>query len=173
MAEANSYRFEPDDLVIGFGTSYNTAKTLASMPHCFLNLHTGFLPDFRGVKSEFWALNNRPFDRIGWTLHYMTPGRDEGDMVLRGCVTWNGESPGVLRAKLLRRCTGCCSLDRGCPCSGLRSDFAHTPGRGADIFGAPRLRDWLSWRATCRVVLARKVLRDENSNSKSCLRHYC
>src|SRR6058998_944803 len=37
---ANSYAFERSDLVIGFGTSYITAATLARLPKGFLNLHT-------------------------------------------------------------------------------------------------------------------------------------
>jgi methionyl-tRNA formyltransferase len=55
VADVNRYPFG-DDLVIGFGTSVITARTLGGMSHGFLNLHTGWLPDYRGVKSEFWTL---------------------------------------------------------------------------------------------------------------------
>lgn len=37
----NGYRFGPDDLVLGFDTSYVTARTLARLPRGFLNWHTG------------------------------------------------------------------------------------------------------------------------------------
>jgi hypothetical protein len=97
----NRCHFGPEDLVIGFGTSYVTAATLAAAPRGILNLHTGLLPEYRGVKSEFWALYNGDYARIGWTLHYMTPRLDAGDVVLRRRVPWTGEDPAALRAKLL------------------------------------------------------------------------
>ena len=102
VANVNRCRFGPNDLVIGFGTSYVTAATLAAMPRGFLNLHTGVLPNYRGVKSEFWVLYEHDYGRIGWTLHYMAPRLDAGDIVLRGRVPWRGEDPAALRAKLLQ-----------------------------------------------------------------------
>jgi hypothetical protein len=97
----NDCRFGADDLVIGFGTSYVTAATLTAAPRGILNLHTGLLPEYRGVKSEFWALYNGEHSRVGWTLHYMTRRLDEGDIVLRQRVVWRGEGPPALRARLL------------------------------------------------------------------------
>ena len=97
----NDCHFGPDDLVIGFGTSYVTPTALAATPRGILNLHTGLLPEYRGVKSEFWALYNEDYSRTGWTLHYMTPRLDEGQVVLRRRVPWSGENPAALRAKLL------------------------------------------------------------------------
>ena len=83
----NNTRFGEDDLVIGFGSSYITARTLSGMKRGFLNLHTGWLPDYRGVKSEFWALSRGDLERAGWTVHYMTPRLDEGDIVLQRTVS--------------------------------------------------------------------------------------
>jgi methionyl-tRNA formyltransferase len=97
----NRCSFGPEDLVIGFGTSYVTPATLAAAPRGILNLHTGLLPEYRGVKSEFWALYHGDYARIGWTLHYMSPRLDAGDVVLRGRVPWTGENPAALRAKIL------------------------------------------------------------------------
>jgi hypothetical protein len=101
VLSVNECRFGADDLVIAFGTSYVTRATLAAAPRGIVNLHTGVLPDYRGVKSEFWALYRHDYGRIGWTLHYMTPRLDEGDIVLGGRVVWSGENPAALRAKLL------------------------------------------------------------------------
>jgi len=99
----NTCTFAEMDLVIGFGTSYVAAATLSRMPNGMLNLHTGFLPEYRGVKSEFWALHNDEPERAGWTLHFMTPALDAGDIVLQRSVpALEGESPGALRARLLR-----------------------------------------------------------------------
>lgn len=102
ISNANDYPFVGTELVLGFGSSYIGDRTLARLPNGFLNLHTGFLPDYRGVKSEFWALARHDLARLGWTLHYMTAALDAGDIVLRARVPWNGESPGAMRAKLLR-----------------------------------------------------------------------
>src|SRR3954470_21352150 len=102
ITSANNYPFDPNDLVIGFGTSVIAATTLARLPNGFLNLHTGFLPNYRGVKSEFWALARHDAAHLGWTLHYMTLQLDAGDIVARARVAWAGESPGAMRAKLLR-----------------------------------------------------------------------
>ncbi len=102
VASINGFAFGGQDLVIGFGTSIVTARTLNDMKHGFLNLHTGWLPDYRGVKSEFWTLAGNDVAKAGWTLHYMTPRLDDGDIVLRHAVPVTVRSAGELRARLLR-----------------------------------------------------------------------
>ena len=49
----NDLTFADDELVVAFGSSYITARTLGRAPLGILNLHTGLLPAYRGVKSEF------------------------------------------------------------------------------------------------------------------------
>jgi methionyl-tRNA formyltransferase len=147
ITSANDYPFDPGDLVIGFGTSVIAAATLARLPNGFLNLHTGFLPDYRGVKSEFWALARHDQAHIGWTLHYMTPALDAGDIVLRRRVAWNGESPAALRAKLL--------LDAAPKIAALLSDartrrdapLPRSPQGPGAYFTTPRWSDWRLYRA--------------------------
>ena len=138
----NSCRFGADDLVIGFGTSYVTAATLAAAPRGILNLHTGLLPEYRGVKSEFWALYNVDYARTGWTLHYMTPRLDEGHVVLRRRVPWSGENPAELRAKL---------LDDAIPAVGALADrvresgfeaIPRTPQGQGRYYTTPTWREW-------------------------------
>jgi Formyl transferase len=102
VANVNGYPFGAEDLVIGFGTSVIRRRTLAAMPHGFLNLHTGWLPDYRGVKSEFWTRLRGDDAHAGWTLHYMSARLDEGDIVLQRRVAVNGERPGALRARIVR-----------------------------------------------------------------------
>ena len=147
ITSANHYPFEPGDLVLGFGTSVITAATLDRLPNGFLNLHTGFLPNYRGVKSEFWALLRHDVAHIGWTLHYMTPALDAGHIVLRQRVTWNGESPAVLRAKLL--------LDAAPAVAALLRDtrarrnasLPRTPQGPGTYYTTPRWADWRLYRA--------------------------
>ncbi len=102
VANVNNYAFDPDDFVIGFGTSLIRPRTLSGLRHGFLNVHTGWLPDYRGVKSEFWTLLRRDVERTGWTLHYMTAQLDAGDIVLRRAVPAWPDDPVALRARLLQ-----------------------------------------------------------------------
>lgn len=150
MANVNRYDFGDEDLVIGFGSSYITASTLQRMKHGFLNLHTGILPDYRGVKSEFWTLYQADHNRAGWTLHYMTPKLDEGDIVLQHFTEVRGENPAQLRAKLLREAV---------PALGEFVDYVRASGWGAiprrpqeegRYFTTPTWREWRAYRRAQR-----------------------
>ncbi|HEY3533353.1 MAG TPA: formyltransferase family protein [Casimicrobiaceae bacterium] len=157
ITSANAYTFAPSDLVLGFGTSVITATTLARLPNGFLNLHTGFLPNYRGVKSEFWALARHDPAHIGWTLHYMTPALDAGDIVLRARVAWKGESPAVLRAKLL--------LDAAPAIATLLRDararrdpsLPRTPQGPGAYYTTPRWSDWRLYREMSDATAATPV----------------
>jgi methionyl-tRNA formyltransferase len=157
ITSANNYPFDPNDLVIGFGTSVIAATTLARLPNGFLNLHTGFLPNYRGVKSEFWALARHDAAHVGWTLHYMTPALDAGDIVLRERVAWNGESPAALRAKLLLDAAPTiAALLRG---ARARRDPAlpRTPQGPGTYYTTPRWSDWRLYRAPAGAAAATPV----------------
>jgi hypothetical protein len=145
----NRCSFGPDDLVIGFGTSYVTAATLARMPHGMLNLHTGVLPEYRGVKSEFWALYRADYERLGWTLHYMTPRLDDGDVVLTGRITWTGESPPALRVRLLEDAVpAIAGLARRVREDGFRA-ITRVPQEAGRYYTTPT---WAEWREYWRRV---------------------
>ena len=136
ISSANDYEFDASSRVVGFGTSLIAASTLARLPNGFLNLHTGFLPNYRGVKSEFWALLRGDTSRIGWTLHYMSATIDTGDVVERQRVPWEGESPAALRAKLLRDAAPTIArLLRA-------ADLPRTPQSDGAYYSTPRWADW-------------------------------
>ena len=157
ITSANDYPFDPNDIVLGFGTSVITAATLARLPNGFLNLHTGYLPNYRGVKSEFWALARRDVAHIGWTVHYMTPALDAGDIVLRQRVAWEGESPAALRAKLL--------VDAVARIATLLRDaratrnvsFPRAPQGPGTYFTTPRWSDWRRYQSREGVTTATPV----------------
>jgi len=152
VANVNSYPFEDDDLPIGFGTSYVTASTLGRIKRGFLNLHTGWLPEYRGVKSEFWVLYHADHARAGWTLHYMTPQLDAGDIVLRRAIEVDNPSPARLRSRLV--------LDA----APALAEFIHTVrARGFDsiprepqldgrYYTTPTWRDWHGYRRRLRLA---------------------
>ena len=143
ITNANDYGFDADSLVIGFGTSFIAESTLARLPNGFLNLHTGFLPEYRGVKSEFWPLVRGDLSHIGWTLHYMTPTLDAGDIVVRQRVPWDGESPAALRAKLLRDAAPTIARILRSPA------LPRTPQGGGTYYTTPRWADWRRYRRQC------------------------
>jgi hypothetical protein len=154
--DVNTCTFSAMDLVLGFGTSYVTAATLARLPNGMLNLHTGYLPDYRGVKSEFWALHNEEPERAGWTLHFMTPELDAGDIVLQRRVpASDGESPGSLRARLVRDAIpAIAALVRRVRREGTvaleRRPQDHSVAR---YYSAPEWRDWWRWRRRERAAV--------------------
>jgi methionyl-tRNA formyltransferase len=146
IGSANAYPFDTDALVVGFWTSYITGATLGRQPNGFLNLHTGFLPDYRGVKSEFWALARGDTSRIGWTLHYMTTTLDAGDIVVRQRVPWGGESPAALRAKILCQAAPViAAILRDVRTKGISSLPRAPQGEGTH-YSTPRWADWREYR---------------------------
>lgn len=77
---------------------------LLAIPRCyFLNAHPGLLPEFRGLDPVPWALlERRP---IGATLHVVSEGVDEGDIVLRRELPWTGANSLLeLRLQTMRLC---------------------------------------------------------------------
>lgn len=48
--------------------------------------HEGITPEYRGVYSPFWALANRDYGRLGYTLLKMNMKLDAGDVFLQGTV---------------------------------------------------------------------------------------
>jgi methionyl-tRNA formyltransferase len=157
ITSANDHPFDPNDIVLGFGTSVITAATLARLPNGFLNLHTGYLPNYRGVKSEFWALARRDVAHVGWTLHYMTASLDAGDIVLRHRVAWEGESPAALRAKLLADAVPrIATLLRDARATRDVS-FPRSPQGPGTYFTTPRWSDWRHYRSRQDVAAATPV----------------
>ena len=63
-------------------------NTLSAVPkHGVLNLHSGRLPDYKGVMATFWALLNDEKE-IGTTLHYIDDcGIDTGRVITTTSMT--------------------------------------------------------------------------------------
>ena len=146
VTSANRCTFADDELVIGFGTSIISAATLARAPRGILNLHTGWLPDYRGVKSEFWALARGDRGKVGWTLHYMTPRLDDGDIVLRYAVDAHGRDIGRLRAQIMvDAAPKIADFVAGVRRNGFGSISRRAQGDG-EYFTTPTLRDWREFK---------------------------
>lgn len=146
VTSVNECTFGGDEMVIGFGTSIISAATLARVPLGVLNLHTGWLPDYRGVKSEFWALLRGERDKIGWTLHYMTPRLDDGDIVLRHAIDVRGNDLGQVRAQIMiDAAPALADFVDGVRRNGFESIERCPQGTG-EYFTTPALRDWQEFK---------------------------
>lgn len=71
------------DLVVVLGTSILKEPVLAAAP-CFVNLHVGITPLYRGAHGQFWAVLNRDFENLGVTLHFVDKGIDTGAILKQG-----------------------------------------------------------------------------------------
>lgn len=80
-AIADFKKFAPDLFIsIRFGQIFK--QPLITIPrHGVLNLHSGILPDYRGVIASFWAILNGA-KKLGTTLHYISDSSiDTGEII--------------------------------------------------------------------------------------------
>jgi len=72
-------QYKPDvTVVMGTGILNNPIIEKAGQ---IINIHGGYLPDYRGNHCFFFALYNRDFDKIGSTIHFINAGIDKGDII--------------------------------------------------------------------------------------------
>jgi folate-dependent phosphoribosylglycinamide formyltransferase PurN len=51
-----------------------------------INWHPGILPAYRGVYCELFALYNRDYSSIGYTIHYLDTAVDAGDVIWQATI---------------------------------------------------------------------------------------
>lgn len=67
------------------------------------NIHTGIVPQYRNVHSDFWAYKNKDYQNIGVTLMHLDEGIDSGAIALQERVTVaSKESLFAVQLKLLK-----------------------------------------------------------------------
>lgn len=62
-------------------TSILSPETIRAISAPTMNIHGGYLPDYRGCHCFFFALYERRFDKIGSTIHFVDEGIDTGDII--------------------------------------------------------------------------------------------
>jgi len=86
---------EPFDLgILAWWPKIISPKIIGIAKYGFINTHPSLLPYNRGKNYNFWALvEESPF---GVSLHYVTPGIDDGDIVAQEIISYdwtdNGKS---------------------------------------------------------------------------------
>lgn len=88
-------RREQPELVIVLGTSILKESVLAAAP-CFVNLHAGITPMYRGAHGQFWAVLHRDFDNVGVTLHRVDKGIDTGAILKQGRFAFDPHTDNLL-----------------------------------------------------------------------------
>lgn len=89
------------------GTSIIKNDIIKLFPKGILNLHTGVLPNYRGLRSEFWALYNNDFNNIGTTIIKIDKNIDAGGILLQEKVNVNRKNDEVrLRCRNIEMGTG-------------------------------------------------------------------
>ena len=92
-------RIQPDVIAV-YGASILRKRVIRIPKYGVLNLHNGILPQYRGPKSEFWALYNNEPHMVGSTVHYIDEKIDTGDIVMQATVMPKpGEDERVLRCR--------------------------------------------------------------------------
>ncbi len=71
------------DLIILKGVSIISREIIEAAGGNIVNIHSGWMPDYRGVQCGTWPLVNNEFDKIGITFHFVDEGLDTGKIILR------------------------------------------------------------------------------------------
>ncbi len=74
---------EDNILVCTFGCSIIKLDNAFRKGIIILNLHSGILPQYRGVHCVFWALYNREPDMLGGSIHLINKKIDAGGVMAR------------------------------------------------------------------------------------------
>lgn len=69
------------DYVLNFGTSIYKEETLTQIEVPVLNWHTGILPRYRNVHTDFWAYVNSETDCLGVSIFHVDSGIDTGRVI--------------------------------------------------------------------------------------------
>lgn len=70
------------EITVCAGTKYIGKKAIARAG-MMINLHTGYLPDYKGNQCIFFALYDGAMDKLGATIHQVSPELDGGAILKR------------------------------------------------------------------------------------------
>lgn len=92
------------DVVVVTCTSVLTRETISAAGETIVNIHGGYLPDYRGWYGFFFALYEGAPDRVGSTIHFIDATIDTGDIVevVRPPIRY-GDGPEQLYCRAERR----------------------------------------------------------------------
>jgi len=81
---------KPDILVLAQTGIVN--KEILGVPSIgTLNAHPAILPYYRGIDCHQWALANKEYDKIGWSVHWVDEGVDTGGIISTSKYEFRGD----------------------------------------------------------------------------------
>lgn len=143
------------ELVVVLGTSILKEPVLAAAP-CFVNLHAGITPMYRGSHGQFWAVLNRDFDNLGTTLHFVDKGIDTGAILKQGRFAFDPAADNLLTLLAKSSVTGAKLLldwlheNR----ADFRASPTMTPPGPSRLYYSPGLSDYRRFEQIARERLA-------------------
>jgi len=91
------------DVIAVCGASILKADMLSIPRHGVLNLHGGLSQFYRGLFTTEWAIHNREPECVGATVHFVSEGVDDGDVIYQGRPRIEkGDHPNILCEKVAR-----------------------------------------------------------------------
>lgn len=72
------------DLIVVCGASILREAVLAIPARGVLNLHGGLSQHYRGLFTTDWAIYNNEPEKVGATVHFVSPGIDDGQVIYQG-----------------------------------------------------------------------------------------
>lgn len=91
------------DVIAVCGASIMKKELLGVPTQGVLNLHGGLSQFYRGLFTTDWAIHNREPECVGATVHFVSEGVDDGDVVYQGRPQIvAGDNPNSLYAKVVR-----------------------------------------------------------------------
>jgi len=79
-------KLAPKVIVVN-GTRIISQRILEGVDACFINMHAGITPKYRGVHGGYWALANGDSANAGVTVHLVDPGIDTGGILYQARIT--------------------------------------------------------------------------------------
>tara|TARA_B100000963_G_scaffold31269_1_gene23151 strand:+ start:13138 stop:13944 length:807 start_codon:yes stop_codon:yes gene_type:complete len=76
-------KIQNPDIILIFGTGILVKETFSLSKLGSINIHTGITPEYRGAKSEFWAILNNDRNMLGYTIHKVDIGIDTGEIIFQ------------------------------------------------------------------------------------------
>jgi len=95
-------QIQPDVILIA-NAPVLAPSVLETARLCAVNFHSGRLPEYGGVASEYWAL--RDGEAQAWaTFHVATEKLDSGDILAEGAIdVGHGDTPETLHDRLVEK----------------------------------------------------------------------
>lgn len=91
------------DVIAVCGASILGTELLSIPTHGVLNLHGGLSQHYRGLFTTDWAIHNGEPEYVGATVHFVSEGVDDGDVVYQGRPEITGDdNPNSLYEKVVR-----------------------------------------------------------------------